>query len=121
MRRRKFIKLLGGAAATWPLAARGQQPARMKRIAILLPYPETNSEARARVAALRESLNQLGSSEGKNVDFQSRWATDNPERLRADAAELIGLQPDVIVTPGTLATSAVKRVTSTTPIVFINV
>jgi putative ABC transport system substrate-binding protein len=121
MLRRDFIALLGGVSAMWPSAARGQQPARMKRIAMLLPYLETDPEAQARVAAFRESLNQLGWLEGKNVDFQSRWATDDPERLRADTAELIGLQPDVIVTPSTLATSAVKRVTSTTPIVFINV
>ena len=119
MRRREFIGLAGAAA--WPLAARAQQAGRIRRITLLMPLAEADPEAQARIAAIREGLNELGWSEGRNVELHFRWATNNPERLQAHAAELISLMPDVFVTLSTAATAAVQRATSTIPIVFLTV
>jgi putative ABC transport system substrate-binding protein len=120
MKRREFIVALGGTAS-WPLAARAQQAASKRRIAMLLPYLEADSEAQARVAGFRAALSELGWSEGRNVELHFRWAANDPERLRAGAVELAALAPEVIVTPSTVATAEVQRVTSATPIVFVNV
>ena len=112
MRRRQFLAVIGGAAA-FPLGARAQQAGRTRRIALLMPYVEVDPEAKARVAALREGLNELGWSEGRNVELHFRWAANNPERLRAHAAELVGLGPDVIVAPSTIATAEARQATRT--------
>ena len=74
MRRREFITLLGGAAA-WPLAARAQQPDRMRRIGVLMGYAESDPEGQACVAAFREGLQKLGWAEGRNIRIDTRWAT----------------------------------------------
>jgi putative ABC transport system substrate-binding protein len=123
MNRREFITLLGAAGATgaaWPVGAWAQAD-RVRRIALLMPLAEGDPEARARIAAIREGLIHLGWSEGRNIELHLRWATNNPEQLRAHAGELIGLLPDVIVTLSTPATAAVQRATSTIPIVFVTV
>jgi putative ABC transport system substrate-binding protein len=120
IRRREFITLLG-SAATWPAVARAQQAGRPRRVALLIPYAEVDPGAQARVAAIQEGLNELGWSEGRNLELHFRWTTNSPERLRADAAELAGLGPDVIVAPSTIATAEARRATSTIPIVFVNV
>ena len=87
MRRRKFITLLGGAAAAWPLPARARQAGqRMPRIGILMPYPKGDAEVQARVQAFRQELARLGWSKGSNVQFDERWSTDNMDLVRADAA-----------------------------------
>ena len=86
-----------------------------------MPLAETDAIAQARVAALREGLNELGWSEGRNIELYIRWATNNRERLQVLAAELIGLQPDVFVTPSTPATAAAQHATRTIPIVFVTV
>jgi putative ABC transport system substrate-binding protein len=86
-----------------------------------MPLAEADPEARARVAAIREGLSHLGWSEGTNLELHFRWATNNPEQLRANAAELIGLSPHVIVTLSTPATAVMQRATSTIPIVFVTV
>ena len=97
MRRREFITLLGGAAA-WPLAARAQQPDRMRRIGVLMAYAESDPEAQALVAAFREGLQKLGWTEGRNIRIDTRWATPgDTESIQRFAKELVALQPDLIL------------------------
>src|SRR5262245_9205523 len=125
MNRREFITLAGSAAtaasAAWPLAAQAQRSERLRRIGMLMPYEEADPEARARVAAIQGALKELGWSEGRNVEYHFRWAANDARRLRASAAELVGLGPDVILAPSTIATTALRDATSTVPIVFVNV
>ena len=125
MRRRELIRLAGGAmvasAVCRPLAAQAQRSERGRRIGMLMPYEEADPEARARVAAIRDVLKELGWSEGRNVEYHFRWAANDPGRLRASAAELVGLAPDVILSPSTIATVELRQATSTIPIVFVNV
>jgi putative ABC transport system substrate-binding protein len=85
MRRRQFITLFGASAATWPLAARAQQPQGMRRVGILMPFPKTDVEYEIRVRAFRQELAKLGWTEGGNVQFDERWTTDNMDRVRAEA------------------------------------
>jgi putative ABC transport system substrate-binding protein len=118
--RREFITLLGGAA-TWPLGARAQQPERMRRVGMLMPYEQADPEAQVRNAAIRDVLKELGWSEGRNVEYHFRWAGNDVARLRTSAAELVGLRPDVILAPSTIATEALQQATSAIPIVFVNV
>src|SRR6516162_5617514 len=120
IRRRDFITLLGGAAA-WPLAARAQQPERMRRIGMLIQYDETDSEGKLRLSAFTQALADLGWTDGRNVriDLRSYYADTN--RIQALAQELVGLQPDIIVTATTPPTVAVQRETRTIPIVSAGV
>jgi putative ABC transport system substrate-binding protein len=120
IRRRDFITLLGGAAA-WPLPARAQQGDRVRRIGVLMPYDENEPEAKARLSAFTQALAELGWTDGRNVRMDLHWAGDDINRIRALAPELVGLQPDIIVTSSTLATVAVQRETRTIPIVFASV
>jgi hypothetical protein len=101
MNRRSFITLLGGAAATWPLAARAQQPDGMRRIGVLMHLPENDPEAQARMRAFRQGLQQLGWVEGRNVRIDYRFGAADVDRARRYAAELIALAPDVIQASGT--------------------
>ena len=117
IRRRDFITLLGGAAA-WPLAARAQQGDRVRRIGVLMPYDENDPEPKRRVSAFTQALAGLGWTHGRNVRMDPRWAG---ARIRALAQELVGLQPDIILTSTTPATVAVQRETRTIPIVFTSV
>jgi putative tryptophan/tyrosine transport system substrate-binding protein len=119
MRRREFITLLGGLAA-WPLVAHAQ-PERMRRLGVLSNMGESDSEAQAYVAALRQGLQVLGWAEGRNLRIDRRWATGIPGRLQTLANELVGLQPDVLVAHTTLPTIALKKETQTIPIVFVQV
>src|SRR5262249_51236859 len=96
VRRREFITLLGAAAA-WPLAARAQQGGRVRRIGILMPYPETETDIQTRVRALKEELQRLGWTEGSKIEFDERWTADNMELVRSNAASLVGRKPDAIV------------------------
>src|SRR5262249_50404144 len=95
LKRRDFITLLGGAAA-WPLAARAQQAARVRRLGILMPLPPTNAEAQARVRAFREELRKRGWAAGVNAQFDERWTGDNMDLIRSAATNLVELNPDVI-------------------------
>ena len=115
MRRRDIFTLLGGAAA-WPLAARAQQGARVRRIGMLMPG--NDNDRKAFVAALTQALADLGWTDARNVRMELRWWGDDINRMRALARELVGLQPDVIVTNGSPGTVAVQRETRTIPIVF---
>ena len=120
MKRRNFITLLGGAAA-WPVAARGQQPERMRRIGVLVAYAESDPEAQARIAAFRQGLREVGWTEGRNLRMELGWGTGDPDRARTLATELISIAPDVIVAHGTPALTALYRATRTIPVVFVSV
>ena len=109
MKRREFITLLGGAAA-WPLAARAQQPQRMRRIGVLMPLGENDPVAKAYVSAFTQALAGLGWADGRNVRMDVRYGGGgDSNRIRALAQELVGLRPDIILANGTLATVAVQR------------
>jgi putative tryptophan/tyrosine transport system substrate-binding protein len=119
MKRREFIALLGGvAAATWPLAARAQQPER--RIGVLMGLVESDPEAQSLISTTRQRLGELGWSEGRNIRIDDRWAAGDADRLRAYAAELVSLKPDVIFGEGTPVVAALQQATRTIPIVFVN-
>src|SRR5262244_686935 len=118
--RRDFITLLGGAAA-WPLAARGQQGERVRRIGMLMPGDENDPVVKPLVSAFTQALAGLGWTDGRNVRMDLRWGGDDTNRMRALAQELVGLQPDIILTFGIPATVAVQRETRTIPIVFASV
>src|SRR3974390_760983 len=120
MKRREFIKVVAGSAVAWPLAARAQQPERVRRIGVLMAALSANDpEARARVAAFLQGLQELGWSVGRNVIVDSRWSTGNAD-ARKYAMELVALAPDVILA-NTNALAPLLQVTSTVPIVFANV
>jgi putative ABC transport system substrate-binding protein len=122
MRRREFIALFGSAAATWPLRARAQQPERMRRIGVLMGWPESDSEAQAQIAAFRDGLQKLGWMEGRNILIETRWATPtNAAAMQRFAKELAALQPDVILASTTPTTTALLQQTRTIPIVFATV
>ncbi len=121
MRRREFVTLLGGAAATWPLAVRAQQPERIRRIVLFLLGAERDPEAQADVRALRQSLGKLGWVDGQNIRIDIRWASGETGRMQADVTAALGLDPDVIVSGGTPVTAELRRKTRTIPIVFVNV
>jgi putative ABC transport system substrate-binding protein len=120
IRRREFITLLGGAAA-WPLAARAQQGGRMRRIGWLNPGDENEPEGKARYSAFIQALAGLSWTDGRDVRVDLRWGRGDINRIQAFAQELVGLQPAIILTNGTLATAALQRETRTIPIVFANV
>jgi putative ABC transport system substrate-binding protein len=119
MNRREFITLLGGAAA-WPMAARGQQRERMRRIGVLIGRDENDPEGKPRYSAFTQALADLGWTDGRNVRIDLRWEGADTDRIRALAQELVGLQPDIILTDGTPATAALQRETQTIPIVVAN-
>jgi putative ABC transport system substrate-binding protein len=118
MRRRDFITLLGGAAAAWPLAAQAQQGDRVRRISVLMPEDENDPLAKTYVSAFTQALAGLGWTDGRNARMALRWAGSDINRIRALAQELVGLQPDIILTHGVPATVALQRETRTIPIVF---
>jgi putative ABC transport system substrate-binding protein len=117
MKRREFVTLLGSAAA-WPLAARAQQGDRVRRIGVLMGYDENDPEGKYRYSALTQALADLGWADGRNVRMDVRWAGADANRVQALAQELVGLQPDTIVTHSVPATVALQRETRTIPIVF---
>jgi putative ABC transport system substrate-binding protein len=121
MRRREFMSLLGGAAATWPLAARAQQGERMRRIGVLMNIAADDPEAQARMTAFVQELGQLGWIAGRNVKIDSRWSAADNERVRRHAAELVALAPDVIVTNSSQPVAALIEATRTVPIVFAGI
>jgi len=121
IKRREFISLLGGAAATWPLAARAQQPERMRRIGVLMNVEADEPVGQPRIAAFVEGLQQLGWTDGRNVRIDTRWPGGDPDRVRKYAAELVGLAPNVILASASPSVAALQRVTRSVPIVFANV
>src|SRR4029450_12406225 len=122
IRRRELITLLGGVAAAWPLAAHAQQPERMRRIGVLMGFPESDLEAQRFIAAFRDGLHKLGWTEGSNVRIDTRWATPaDAQLMRKFAKELVALQPDLILSHTTPTTTALLQQTRTIPIVFATV
>ena len=117
VRRRDFITLLGGAAAMWPVAARAQQPERMRRVGILLPAAD-DLAFQTRVGAFLQGLQQLGWFNGHNVSIDTRWATANAAEIRRHAEELAALAPDVILAHATPTVGPSLEATRTVPIVF---
>jgi putative ABC transport system substrate-binding protein len=117
MRRREFITLLGGAAA-WPLAARAQQRERVRRIGVLINLTADDPEGRARLAAFLEGLRELGWTDGRNIQIETRFGGGDVGRIRAHAAELVALAPDVIVGNTTPVIRALRQATSSIPIVM---
>jgi putative tryptophan/tyrosine transport system substrate-binding protein len=120
MQRRKFITLLGGAVAAWPLAARAQ-PERLRRIDMLISTAEDDPDTQARVTAFLQGLQQLGWTDGRNVQINSRWDASNPDRIRGYVAELTALAPDIIVATGAATLGPVLQATRAVPIVFVTV
>ena len=117
MRRREFIGLVGGAAA-WPVAARAQQPERMRRIGILLPATADDAGMQARIAAFHQGLEQSGWTIGRNVRIDTRWATTDAGEIRRHAAELAALAPDVILAHAATTVGPLLQATRTVPVVF---
>jgi putative ABC transport system substrate-binding protein len=121
LRRREFITLLGGAAVAWPLAAHAQQGERMRRIGIILPAAADDPAFQAWVGAFLQALALLGWNIGRNVRIDTRWATANAAEIRRHAAELVALEPDVILASGTSTVGPLLQTTRTVPIVFPNI
>ena len=116
--RRAFIALLGGAAASWPLAARAQQGERMRRIGVLMSLAADDREGQARFAAFVQGMQQLGWTDGRNVHIDILWGAGDAGRIRRYAAELVALAPDVILASGGSVVGAIRQATRTVPIVF---
>src|SRR5947209_20267353 len=112
MKRRDFFTLLGGAAATWPLAARAQQSDRMRRIAVLMNNAEDDPEGQARAAAFRQGLQALGWTEGKNLRIDWHWTAGDGGRIRSDVTEIARNAPDIIVANGRVTLSEAVQVIS---------
>jgi ABC-type uncharacterized transport system substrate-binding protein len=121
MRRREFIRLIGGATAAWPLAARAQQPDRVRRIGMLIHYSQTDREGQTRIAAFLDTLQKLGWTDGRNVRIEYRWTAGDVDREKASAAELVRSTPDLIVVSGLTGLAELHRLTSTIPVVFTQV
>ena len=118
MRRREFITLLGGTVAAWPLMARAQQPERKRRIGFLIGLRDDDSEGQVRFTAFRQGLESYGWVENQNIEIVTRFGTADPDRNRASVAELVRLQPDVIVTSNSASVTALMQETRTIPIIF---
>ena len=117
MKRREFITFLGGAAAAWPIAARAQQPERMRRVGVLMFTRADDPYGQKSVKAFQEELQELGWTESRNIRIEICWAPD-VESMQRFAKELVALQPDVILSPTTSATRSILEQTRTIPLVF---
>ena len=113
-----MVALLGSTAIAWPLVARAQQPSQMRRIGVLSLLAETDAEAQVEDAAFRKRLTDLGWTDGRNIRVDCRWGAGNVGRVQMFAKELVGLNPDVLVSITTPATAALRSETKTVPIVF---
>ncbi len=120
MKRREFMRVLGGAAVPWPLAARAQQQAQMRRVGVL-ESAGIETDQQAGVAVFREVLHQLGWVDGRNIRLEVRWAGADPAKARKNAEELVALKLDVILVTGILGLEVMLQTTHSVPIVFNNV
>jgi putative tryptophan/tyrosine transport system substrate-binding protein len=119
--RRQFISALGGATVAWPLAARAQQPERVRRIGVLMNLAEDDPEGKTRFAVFVRGLQEAGWADGHNVRIETRWTAGDASQLRKYAAELVALEPDVILASATPSVTALKQASRTVPIVFVAV
>jgi putative ABC transport system substrate-binding protein len=119
MRRREFITFVGGAAA-WPLAAHAQQPTEMRRVAVIVGVAD-DPQGQARLAAFEDGMRALGWTDGRNVHFEIRFSGGSSDRARSDAADMVGIAPDVIVVNGAAVIGALQQLTKTIPVVFAQV
>jgi putative ABC transport system substrate-binding protein len=117
--RREVITLLGGAAVTWPLAARAQQADRVRRIGVLLPWVVDDPEPKARLAAFLQELRHLGWTDDRNVRINIRWSGGNAADTRKYVAELVALAPEAILAAGSETVGPFLQATRTVPIVFV--
>jgi putative tryptophan/tyrosine transport system substrate-binding protein len=118
--RRELVATLGTVAA-WPLAARAQQPIRVRRVSVLVNLRADDAEGQARHAAFLQGLRQLGWTDGQNVRIDYRWYAGNADAARTHAAELVALAPDVILAEGSPSVAALRSATHTVPIVFVTI
>ncbi|MGA7583622.1 MAG: ABC transporter substrate-binding protein, partial [Pseudolabrys sp.] len=118
MRRREFITILGGAAATWPLAGYAQKPDGV-RVGVLMPLAESDPSIKRQLAAFVRQLEALGWAEGRNLRIEYRWAAGDADRMQVFAKELVTLQPRVILARSTPVTAALLKQTRIIPIVFV--
>jgi putative tryptophan/tyrosine transport system substrate-binding protein len=116
--RREVIALLGGVAAVWPVAAGAQQPERMRRIGIVMPFAKGDSDGEARIRAFKHELAKLGWTDGGNIQFDERWPADNMDLVRSHAASLVASNPDIIVASGGRIVPVLMRLTHSIPIVL---
>jgi putative tryptophan/tyrosine transport system substrate-binding protein len=121
MKRRAFMALLGGAAVAWLGGVRGQQAERIRRIGVLMPYAASDQESQARVATFLEELKRLGWTQGRNIRIDTRWATDDVEKIRRSAQDLVASEPDLILSSNSPTTAALQKLTHTIPIIFATV
>jgi putative ABC transport system substrate-binding protein len=121
MKRREFIALLGGAAAAWPLAARAQQPQRIRRVGVLMNRVADDPQSRLHVAAFQQRLQELGWTNDANVRIEYRWGAGDASQYRKYAGELVALASDAIVAIGGTSVEALQQVTRAVPIVFVQV
>ena len=121
MRRREFLGVLGGAAASWPVVAQAQQAGRVRRIGILMGGAKGDSQNEAGLAAFTDALKELGWTDGQNIRIDIRWAAGDVERMKALAKELVNLPSDLLVGHTTQPVAALQRETKTIPIVFLTV
>ncbi len=121
MKRREFITLLGGGAVAWPVAARAQQPDRMRCVGILQNFPENDPVASVLNATFLKEMRQSGWAVGNNICIKTRWAGNRSDDIRRHVAELVALMPDVILSNGTSTLGPLLQVTRTIPIVFVQV
>ena len=118
MRRREFIRLIGSSAVGWPLAALAQQPSDLKRIGVLISGTASDLQVQRQVEALRAGLRDLGWVEGRNVVIDVRFPADDPDRMRTFAAELVKLNPNVLLASGPTPVFALEHLNQAIPIVF---
>src|SRR3989449_242493 len=121
VKRRAFLALLGGAAASsiaWPFATRAQQRERVRRIGVLTPFAADDAEGHGRLTAFAQGLQQLGWTVGQNIRIDYRWGDGKADTMRKYAAELVALAPDVILSDSSAATAPLLQATRVIPIVF---
>jgi len=121
VRRREFITLLGGAATAWPYGAGAQQSDKVRVIGVLVGSGQTDPDNLARIGAFRQALRELGWTEGRNIRIDVRWGDAVADHIKADAAELVAMAPDVLLGNGAPPVFELRRLTRTIPIVFVNV
>src|SRR6516162_7932 len=118
LKRREFVTLIGGAMA-WPIAAHAQQPERLRRIGVLMLYPENDPQGQVRAAAFREGLQKLGWVVGRNIQIDFQWGLGNADWIRSAAAQLLESAPDMILANGTPAARIMQQSSRTVPVIFI--